>query len=195
MFSRRSARLCSALRSESLFLPPSASSYSVLPHRHVSRNIRDPFPSVEGSSQTVSLSHPLDPSNTNSSPPLASPSSNSNLDSYSSPSSSSSPSLTSSTSVPPPNNNTAAEPPTASGVPIPYVYPTSSRPSYTNPPFDTYAFFKALERTFPTPTAQSLMRATRALVVDRIGKVRNEALNAKDLDNVTCALVSPRCTA
>jgi hypothetical protein len=109
--------------------------------------------------------------------------SGSNLDNYSTSTSPSSPS----TSSLPPNNNPAAGPPTNSGVPTPYVYPTSSRPAYTNPPFDTYGFFKALERTFPTPTAQSLMRATRALVVDRIGKVKNEALNAKDLDNVRCA--------
>lgn len=70
-----------------------------------------------------------------------------------------------------------------SGVPSPYVYPTP-RPSYTNPPFDTHGFFKALEKSFPTPTAQSLMRATRALLVDRIGKVRRDALTVKDLDNV-----------
>jgi len=45
-------------------------------------------------------------------------------------------------------------------------------------------FFKALEKTFPEETARSLMRATRALLVDRIGRVRKEALTVKDLDNV-----------
>ncbi|KAF7332185.1 hypothetical protein MKEN_00099500 [Mycena kentingensis (nom. inval.)] len=61
---------------------------------------------------------------------------------------------------------------------------TSSSPSsYANPPFDTHAFFAALEKTFPTPTARSLMRATRALLVDRLGRVRREGLTVKDLDN------------
>ncbi|KXN83692.1 hypothetical protein AN958_00833 [Leucoagaricus sp. SymC.cos] len=181
MLSRGSARLYSAIRSESLLSPhPASSSPSLFPHRHVhvSRNIRDPFPSgqsLERGSQTISLSHPLDPSN--STPPSGS-NSGSNLGSYSTLDSSSSAQSS------PPNTSTAAEPLVHnSGVPTPYVYPTSTRPSNTHPPFDTYAFFKALERTFPTPTAQSLMRATRALVVDRIGKVRNEALSAKDLDN------------
>lgn len=57
-------------------------------------------------------------------------------------------------------------------------------PTYSNPPFHTHAFFTALEKTFPTPTARSLMRATRALLVDRVGKVRREGLTVKDLDNV-----------
>ncbi|KAH9999445.1 hypothetical protein BJV77DRAFT_977272 [Russula vinacea] len=46
--------------------------------------------------------------------------------------------------------------------------------TYQNPPFNTHAFFNELEKTFPKQTARSLMRATRALLVDRIGK---------DLDN------------
>ncbi len=54
----------------------------------------------------------------------------------------------------------------------------------TRPPFHTHAFFAALEKTFPTPTARSLMRATRALLIDRIGKVRREGLTTKDLENV-----------
>jgi len=40
-----------------------------------------------------------------------------------------------------------------------------------------------LEKTFPTPTSRSLMRATRALLVDRIGKVKRDGLTYKDLDN------------
>ncbi|KAF8627166.1 hypothetical protein AX15_004486 [Amanita polypyramis BW_CC] len=55
--------------------------------------------------------------------------------------------------------------------------------TYAKPPFHTHAFFVALEKTFPTPTAKSLMRATRALLVDRIGRVRKEGLTTKDLDN------------
>lgn len=62
--------------------------------------------------------------------------------------------------------------------------PHSSGPSYSNPPFHTHQFFTALEKTFPTPTARSLMRATRALLVDRVGRVRREGLTVKDLDNV-----------
>jgi hypothetical protein len=55
--------------------------------------------------------------------------------------------------------------------------------TYQNPPFNTHAFFNVLEKTFPTPTARSLMRATRALLVDRIGKVKRDGLTYKDLDN------------
>jgi hypothetical protein len=57
-------------------------------------------------------------------------------------------------------------------------------PYYSSPPFDTHKFFIALEESFGPPTARSLMRATRALLVDRTGRVRNEALSAKDLENV-----------
>lgn len=72
------------------------------------------------------------------------------------------------------------------GVPAPYVVDTPSRklPTYSSPPFHTHTFFTALEKTFPEQTARSLMRATRALLVDRIGKVRREGLTVKDLDNV-----------
>ncbi|KAI9574595.1 hypothetical protein HD554DRAFT_2048259 [Boletus coccyginus] len=61
--------------------------------------------------------------------------------------------------------------------------PSRSPPPYTAPPFHTHAFFRALERSFPTPTARSLMRATRALLVDRVGRVRRDGLTVKDLDN------------
>ncbi|KAJ7591156.1 hypothetical protein C8J56DRAFT_554337 [Mycena floridula] len=81
-----------------------------------------------------------------------------------------------------PNNNAGSDP-----VSPRYVLPSSrnspSPESYISPPFHTHAFFTALEKTFPTPTARSLMRATRALLVDRIGRVRREGLTVKDLDN------------
>lgn len=162
MFSQSAVRLAGRLRSDNVLAR----------HVHVSRSIRDPFPSADGGPQPVSLSHPLDPSN--------------------SASSTTGPGSSSSNS--PPRNNTPAssssnEPSVNSSVPTPYVYPTQTRPAYTNPPFDTYAFFKALEKSFPTPTAQSLMRATRALLVNRIGKVRTEALSVKDLDNVGLRLM------
>jgi hypothetical protein len=51
-------------------------------------------------------------------------------------------------------------------------------------PFNTYQFFVALEKTFPTPVARTLMRATRGVLVDRILKIRRVALDIKDLDNV-----------
>lgn len=61
--------------------------------------------------------------------------------------------------------------------------------TYQNPPFDTHAFFGVLEKTFPKPTARSLMRATRALLVDRMAKVKHDGLTYKDLDNVSAALL------
>ena len=63
-------------------------------------------------------------------------------------------------------------------------------PYYSSPPFDTHKFFVALEKSFEPPTARSLMRATRALLVDRTGRVRNEALSTKDLENVRLRALS-----
>ena len=78
----------------------------------------------------------------------------------------------------------------------PFVADTPSHklPTYSSPPFHTHAFFAALEKTFPEQTARSLMRATRALLVDRIGKVRREGLTVKDLDNVRRNLKSTQHT-
>ena len=66
--------------------------------------------------------------------------------------------------------------------------------TYQNPPFNTHAFFNELEKTFPKQTARSLMRATRALLVDRIGKVKRDGLTYKDLDNVCAALLPARAS-
>lgn len=73
-----------------------------------------------------------------------------------------------------------------------------SSPMSSHPPFHTHAFFTALEKTFPTATAQTLMSATRALLVDRLDRVRREGLTVKDLDNVRLFLphflpLSQRC--
>ena len=57
--------------------------------------------------------------------------------------------------------------------------------AYATPPFDTHRFFKALVKTFSEPIASSLMRAMRALLVDRTGKVKREAVSIKDLENVS----------
>jgi hypothetical protein len=65
-------------------------------------------------------------------------------------------------------------------------------PTYSAPPFNTHHFFAELEKSFPSPTARSLMRATRALLVDRLTRVRRDALGLKDLENV-CA--SSECVA
>jgi hypothetical protein len=65
--------------------------------------------------------------------------------------------------------------------------------TYQNPPFDTHTFFTVLEKTFPTPTSRSLMRATRALLVDRIGKVKRDGLTYKDIDNVMSRFALPSC--
>lgn len=50
--------------------------------------------------------------------------------------------------------------------------------------FDTHRFVIALERTFPPPIARTLMRATRAILVVRFGRVKQEVFGVRDLDNV-----------
>ncbi|GJJ07360.1 hypothetical protein Clacol_001562 [Clathrus columnatus] len=68
----------------------------------------------------------------------------------------------------------------------PQTAPTTTSngfPLSSNPPFHTHAFFLALERTFPTQVAGQLMRATRALLADRIGLVKRDALTTEDLEN------------
>ena len=73
---------------------------------------------------------------------------------------------------------------------LPYFRTTASHENvvsvhtYATPPFDTHHFYVELERSFSPDIAKSLMRATRALLVDRIGRVRREALSSKDLENV-----------
>ncbi len=51
-------------------------------------------------------------------------------------------------------------------------------------PFHTYQLFTALEKTFPTPVARTLMRSVRGLLVDRMLRIQRDALDVKDLDNV-----------
>jgi hypothetical protein len=63
----------------------------------------------------------------------------------------------------------------SSNVPsVPERRTSSDIPSYTRPPFHTHQFFTALEKTFPPQTARSLMRATRALLVDRVGRIKRD---------------------
>ena len=62
---------------------------------------------------------------------------------------------------------------------------------HMGPPFNTHSFYIALEKTFPEPVAHILMRATRALIVERFGKVKRETLDRKDMDNVGVVLLLP----
>ena len=161
---------------------------------HATPNISDPAGPLRASG-SISMAHPKDPGP--SSQPGPPPSSRSSEAAPPEPPSSPSPSPAQAESqieddiassenipvpfIPPPEHpNDPPEPP--SGLPSPHNPPTGS---YSNPPFDTHRFFAALEKTFETPTARSLMRATRALLVDRIGRVRREALTVKDLESVS----------
>lgn len=73
-------------------------------------------------------------------------------------------------------------------VPVPSYVPSTVPPPipYSQPPFDTHRFIRRLEwrQIFSTSYAEDLMHVARALLVDRMGKVRREALTVKDLDNV-----------
>ncbi|KIK36402.1 hypothetical protein CY34DRAFT_811289 [Suillus luteus UH-Slu-Lm8-n1] len=154
-------------------LPPSALnfngiSYTTISQRHYSsagQPITDPVDSLSqsisvSSPGSIPLAHPKDPrsghgySDLNPPPP---------------------------SSFPPPEDASSL-PTTLSGPPA-RAYQPDPQQSYAAPPFHTHAFVSALEKSFPTPTARSLMRATRALLVDRIGRVRREGLTVKDLDN------------
>lgn len=93
-----------------------------------------------------------------------------------------------------PNSNDPQSSSSSSSNPPVLVDPSTVKPppqasTYQNPPFDTHAFFSVLEKTFPKPTARSLMRATRALLVDRMAKVKRDGLTYKDVDNVSAALL------
>ncbi|KAI1792931.1 hypothetical protein LXA43DRAFT_886695 [Ganoderma leucocontextum] len=66
-----------------------------------------------------------------------------------------------------------------SGLPLPYGGPAP----HVNPPFNTHRFFTVLEQSFPSPIARNLMHATRALLADRIGRVKRDALTVQDLES------------
>jgi hypothetical protein len=147
--------------------------------------ISDPSPDGR-SSPSILLKHPLDPTTHYSSQPTPSSSS-----------SSSSPSLVVETQ--PETTLAQVSPSTLDAVPktgeiTPYasgLAPSDSSttvPTYENPPFHTHSFVKELEKTFPTTTARHLMRATRALLVDRISRVNREGLTVRDLENVCGSL-------
>ena len=91
------------------------------------------------------------------------------------------------------NDHQLPSPSSSSSSPPALIDPSTKAPphtsTYQNPPFNTHAFFSVLEKTFPKQTARSLMRATRALLVDRIGKVKRDGLTYKDVDNVSTILL------
>lgn len=151
--------------------------------QHSNASISDP-PSASNSI-VVSLAHPRDPSNLPISPTDGS-SSSSSSSSVLPPSDLGSDLSSAGAPLPsslPPQD--AAPPPPPSNLPAPHVSPAIvTNPTYSSPPFHTYKFFSELEKTFPTPTARHLMRATRALLVDRVGKVKRDALTVKDLESV-----------
>lgn len=164
-------RLCRALTTDAHL--PDKHTISTPPKRLPS--INDPRPTRPIPNQSVSLAHPLDPQ-TNRNPLKDDPS----------------PSKDDSGSTerePPQPDKQEPLPSSREVVPLSTVPTTTNGTlhhhpsSYSNPPFNTHSFFAVLEKTFPTPTARSLMRATRALLVDRMARVRREGLTIKDLDN------------
>ncbi|KAG8929870.1 hypothetical protein FRC02_004964 [Tulasnella sp. 418] len=86
-------------------------------------------------------------------------------------------SLISSSSTPPESPNlptVAGSVPATTNQPIP--------PPSINP-FHTHKFYKVLEATFSPPLAKSIMKATRAALIDRMTKTRRDALDVKDFHN------------
>lgn len=132
--------------------------------------ISEPGPG-DSSSADISLAHPKDPGNASTPSSPSTPTSSAH-----SPSTSTGNGASDSHAIP-----LNAPPQSGSKLPNPQQV---RHQQYANPPFHTHLFFVALEKSFPTETARSLMRATRALLVDRIGRVNREALTNKDLESV-----------
>jgi hypothetical protein len=61
-------------------------------------------------------------------------------------------------------------------------------PASARAPFDTHRFVRALERCFPTRTAEGFMHATRAVLGARLARARAEALTGQDVENVRRSL-------
>ncbi|TCD71297.1 hypothetical protein EIP91_011068 [Steccherinum ochraceum] len=167
-----------------------------IPQRCLHTQIVDP-PRASVSGSGIRMAHPKDPASTfsattsqpsarNADPESTGPV----LSTAEAPTSPSPPPLPSTPSDPPLNSDT-----NDSFLPVPAnlspVHTDSPFPGpsgqhhhrHANPPFHTHRFVVELEKSFPTPTARSLMRAIRALLVDRIGKVKRDALTSKDLES------------
>ncbi|KAI0959748.1 hypothetical protein AcW1_004487 [Taiwanofungus camphoratus] len=153
--------------------------------KYVPTCISDPPADPSSPSLSVSLAHPKDPANQPSSSPAASSSSSVPQPQSTPPPNDASASSSSNILIPacPPPPPPPPSPP-HTNLPSPHQATNIATPlTYVNPPFHTHQFFVALERSFPTPTARSLMRATRALLVDRLGRVRRDALTVKDIES------------
>lgn len=198
MISRKLPRLHRRISSRDIYARASSSTRRTTPHPrrvYTATTIADPTPNAAHPSPSISLAHPKDPANLPGS-------SQSTGTSNSSPSPPPPGNTTVNLNPPPPHDADAAPPsssssenvpvlatlhpqPPQSNLPAPHIpSSTNINAPYGNPPFHTHHFFTALERTFPTPTARSLMRATRALLVDRLGRVKRDALTGKDLESV-----------
>ncbi|KAK7695705.1 hypothetical protein QCA50_000341 [Cerrena zonata] len=158
------------------------SRYQTFPSRKLHNNARIVDPPVNGAN--ISLAHPRDPGaprpSSNGDNQNSSATSDATSGQPSSPSSSPSSQANPEPERTPIPDNFApvlASPPPAQSLPSP------NHTLYANPPFNTHNFFRVLELSFPTPTARALMRATRALLVDRLGAVKREALTVKDLES------------
>ncbi|KAI0773952.1 hypothetical protein C8Q74DRAFT_1267541 [Fomes fomentarius] len=142
----------------------------------------------------ISLAHPRDPSNqpgpsqSSTSPPspppnpLSSPNSPHTMEGSPSNDASGVEDTTTAQSASDPSVPARyVHPPFDPDFPLPQA-PPSPLPHIT-PPFNTHKFFGVLEKSFPIPIARNLMRVTRALLIDRIGRVKRDALTTQDLES------------
>lgn len=190
MFSRNLAYICSTAQLRNAVAKPPRTAPISLWRAYASATISDPPRTPHGSS-TVSAAHPRDPGKADSSSagssPGAGPSSTPEPPeptTYSAP-----PSTRWDTSSTSEQGLVPATPPPLdphSNLPAPRL-PSNAYNSvaYGNPPFDTHKFVAALERTFPTSVARGLMRASRALLIDRLGHVKRDALTVEDIETVS----------
>ncbi|KAI0721883.1 hypothetical protein C8T65DRAFT_734872 [Cerioporus squamosus] len=144
-------------------------------------------PPKPGEPSRISLAHPKDPSNqptpvqgsSYTPPPSPPPSTDATtVDASASSGDGANPQLPPDASVPAKFVHPPIDPQT--GLSLPHT--PASPPVHINPPFNTHKFFKVLEESFPTPIARNLMRVARALLVDRIGRVKRDALTTQDLE-------------
>lgn len=194
MFSRNLAYFCSTTQLLNVVVSAPRTGPMSLWRAYASATILDP-PRTSDRPSTISAAHPRDPGKASDSASLGA-----------GPSNTPEPPETSSihsvplpdTPVPPPPDQpdasaneqglVPAPPPpldSHSNLPAPHL-PSNAHNSmpYGNPPFDTHKFVSVLEKTFPTSVARGLMRASRALLVDRLGRVKRDALTVKDLETV-----------
>ncbi|KAH9938385.1 uncharacterized protein B0H18DRAFT_966884 [Fomitopsis serialis] len=201
MFSRNLVYFCSTAPLRNPVVTPPRAGPAALWRAYASVTISDP-PRTPNSASTLSAAHPRDPRNpdgsssSSTSSPGAGPSNAPELVQ---------PAAKSSSSPPPPNSDplppvnepdanasehgivpapppSFASSPPCTDLPAPHFPSNAHTPTpYSNPPFHTHKFVESLEVMFPTVIAQNLMCATRALLVDRLGRVRRDAVTAKDL--------------